>query len=350
MRLLFIGLSLSSSWGNGHATTYRSLLKGLAAIGHDVLFLEREQPWYASHRDLHEPDFCNLRFYSNLEELDRFTDAVALADAVVIGSYVPDGPAVISWVNHHRRHLLCFYDIDTPLTLANLAHGGNYLTRELIPLFDLYLSFSGGPVLQLLQQDYDAQRPRALYCSVDPDLYYPIGVNVRWDLGYLGTFGADRQETLARLLLEPACRLPEKRFVVAGPQYPTDIRWPANVDRIDHLPPAEHAAFYSSLRWALNVTRQDMVKTGFSPSVRLFEATSCGAPVLSDRWAGIEDAFTPGEDMLIVDNATQVVAALQMPEAQRAMLGVAGRQTTLRKHTGRKRAEELIRILLSAQH
>ena len=343
MRFVFFGLSLSSSWGNGHATTYRSLLKGLSAAGHELLFLERHQAWYASNRDLADPDFCKLHFYASLAALNLWVEAVAMADAVIIGSYVPEGPAVIRWANRHRRGLLCFYDIDTPITLRGLAESGiAYLTHDLIPLFDLYLSFTGGPILPLLQDVHHARHAVPLYCSVDPDLYYPTGAVRRWDLGYLGTYSRDRQAALDRLLLEPARRLPDRRFVVAGPQYPINIPWPANVERIEHLPPSAHADFYSSVDWALNVTRRDMISRGYSPSVRLFEATACGAPVLSDRWVGIEDVLVPMRDLLVVDEAADVVHALAMPKPARETIGLAGRMTTLRHHTGHRRAEELI--------
>ncbi|MFL5253619.1 MAG: glycosyltransferase [Rhodopila sp.] len=343
MRIVFLGLSLSSSWGNGHATTYRSLLKGLAEAGHDVLFLERHQPWYAENRDLPDPGFCRLQFYASVAELDRYANDIAEADAVIIGSYIPDGPAVIDWANAIRPPRLAFYDIDTPVTLQGLAEGHvAYLTPALIPVFDLYLSFTGGPILAVLQDQYKAHRAVPLYCSVDPDLYHPTGAVKRWLLGYLGTYSADRQETLDRLLLEPARRLPDKRFVVAGPQYPADVAWPANVDRIEHLPPSAHADFYASMDWTLNVTRRDMIRSGFSPSVRLFEATACGIPVLSDRWIGIEDVLEPGRDLLVLDTTADIVEALSMPIERRLAIGAAGRETTLRRHTGRRRADELV--------
>jgi spore maturation protein CgeB len=348
MRFVFLGLSLSSSWGNGHATTYRSLLKGLAAAGHDVLFLERDQPWYAENRDLPEPGFCALRFYNSVAGLDRYENDIATADAVIIGSYVPDGPAVIVWASLARRNRLAFYDIDTPVTMRGLAEGSiAYLTPSLVRQFDLYLSFTSGPVLDILHERYKARRAVPLFCSVDPDLYHPTGSAKRWILGYLGTYSADRQEALDRLLLEPARRLPEKRFVVAGPQYPSDIAWPDNVDRIEHLPPSEHADFYASQCWTLNVTRRDMIRSGFSPSVRLFEATACGVPVLSDRWAGIEDVLVPDRDLLVLDTTADVVEALVMPAERRKAIGSAGRETTLRRHTGHWRADELVHYLVS---
>jgi spore maturation protein CgeB len=346
VRIVVLGLSLSSSWGNGHATTYRSLLKGLVTLGHDVLFLERDRPWYASNRDLPDPDFCDLQLYDSLAALESFADVAARADAVIIGSYVPDGPAVIEWANKYRRGLLCFYDIDTPVTLQGLADNRiAYITSRLIPWFDVYLSFTGGPALQVLQDQYHARHAIPLYCSVDPDVYRPTGAIKRWDLGYLGTYSLDRQDTLDQLLLEPARRSPDKRFVVAGPQYPQDTVWPANVDRIEHLPPSTHADFYSSMEWTLNVTRRDMVRSGYSPSVRLFEATACGVPVLSDRWVGIEDVFAPDRDLLVVDNAAEVVDALAMPQMRRAAIASSTRATTLGRHTGRRRAEQLIQCL-----
>jgi hypothetical protein len=98
--LVFLGLSLSSSWGNGHATTYRALLRGLAERGHRLLFLERDVPWYAAARDLPRPGFCDLELYDDVADLPVcFGERIAAADAVIVGSYVPDGIAVIDRVN-----------------------------------------------------------------------------------------------------------------------------------------------------------------------------------------------------------------------------------------------------------
>ena len=287
--LVFLGLSLSSSWGNGHATTYRALLRGLAERGHRLLFLERDVPWYAAARDLSRPDFCQLEFYHGIEDLDAcFGARIAAADAVVVGSYVPDGIAVLDLVMRLANGVRAFYDIDTPVTVAALENDRcDYLAAPHIPQLDLYLSFTGGPLLQHLSRRFGARRPRPLYCSVDAGRYRPQPMPVSWDLGYLGTYAEDRQPALQRLLIEPAVRLPDRRFVVAGPQYPASIDWPANVERIEHLPPSEHAAFYCRQRFTLNVTRADMIRTGWSPSVRLFEAAACGTPIISDRWEGL---------------------------------------------------------------
>jgi len=182
---------------------------------------------------------------------------------VVVGSYVPDGIAVGDWVLATTRGLPAFYDIDTPVTLGAVATGTcEYLSREQIARYRLYLSFTGGPTLARLERELGSPRARALYCSVDPAQYAPEARPLRWDLGYMGTFSADRQPGLDRMLVDVARLEPDRQLVVAGPQYPSHIEWPANVDRIEHLGPADHRAFYNELGFALNLTRRDMATAG----------------------------------------------------------------------------------------
>ena len=346
--IVVLGLSLSSSWGNGHATTFRALIGALHEQGKRVLFLERDVPWYANNRDLPDPDFCTLDYYSGVDDLlARWTAEMTGAQAVIVGSYVPEGVAVIDALSRLGLAQLCFYDIDTPVTLAKLDRGDEeYLARRQIPVFNTYFSFSGGPVLDRLEQVYGARSAQALYCSVDDSLYSPSAEQQRWDLGYLGTYSPDRQPTLERLLIEPARRLPELRFVVAGPQYPDDIDWPANVERISHLPPAEHRSFYNRQRFTLNVTRADMIAAGWSPSVRLFEAAACGTPVISDIWDGIETLLPNGEAIILARSTEDVVATLQnTDEARRDAIASAARSRVLAGHTAAARAAELIIML-----
>lgn len=300
--IVFFGLSLSSSWGNGHATTFRALICGLAAEGHRVLFLERDVPWYAAQRDLPLPDFCDLVLYDDLAQVLReHVYRLEQADAVIVGSYVPEGIALIDRLAAMQLRAFCFYDIDTPVTLDLLDNGAaEYLAPRQVALFDIYFSFSGGAVLDHLETERGARQAEALYCAVDAERYArDPDATSKWDLGYLGTYSADRQPILDALLLEPARRLPEQRFVVAGPQYPAEIVWPSNVERIEHLPPSGHAAFYNAQRFTLNVTRTAMRRMGSSPSVRLFEAASCGTPIVSDVWRGLDDLFADGDAVVL---------------------------------------------------
>lgn len=351
--IIIFGLSLSSSWGNGHATTFRALLRGLHAGGRRVLFLERRQPWYLDNQDLPDPDFCDLEFYDDIAQVTaRHADRLARAGAVIVGSYVPDGQALIDALDRMPLRQLCFYDIDTPVTLDMLARGDEqHLARRQVPLFDCYLSFSGGRVLDRLRDDWGARHPVALYCSVDADAYRPMDVPVRWDLGYLGTYSPDRQPGLEALLIEPARRLPQMRFVVAGSMFPGDIDWPDNVDRIDHLPPKCHAEFYNAQRFTLNITRAAMRALGWSPSVRLFEAAACGTPIISDRWPGLTDLLPEGRAVILADKSADVVVALSDTDAaNRQAMADHARSIILAEHTGRARARDLIHALARQPH
>ncbi len=351
MKIVILGLSVTSSWGNGHATTYRGLMAGLAARGHDVLFLERDVLWYADNRDLRHPPYGRAELYTSLEELrDRFTLEIAEADAVIVGSYVKDGVAVGAWVLKNARGVTAFYDIDTPITMAKLAAGDHeYISAPLIARYELYLSFTGGPILRRIETQYGSPRARALYCSVDPSLYFPEAADCQWDLGYLGTYSPDRQPGLDRLLLEPARQCHEARFVVAGPQYPESIVWPPNVERIEHLAPADHRAFYNAQRFTLNLTRREMRLAGYSPSVRLFEAAACGVPILTDVWSGLDTFFEPGREILVVHTAADAISALShVPDAERLAIAERARQRVLRRHTSAHRAAELESYILNA--
>jgi spore maturation protein CgeB len=352
LEIVVLGLSITSSWGNGHATTYRALLRALDAAGHRVLFLERDLPWYAANRDLPDPPYGRTALYRSLEELrERHGAALRAADLVVVGSYVPDGVAVGRLVQSLARGTTAFYDIDTPVTLARLARGDcEYLAPELVPGYDLYLSFTGGPTLARVERDWGSPAARPLYCSADPEVHRPSGAAPRWELAYVGTYGADRQPALDALLVAPARARPSARFAVAGPQYPATLSWPPNVERIEHLPPGDHAAFFAAQRFTLNVTRADMVRAGFSPSVRLFEAAACATPVISDLWPGLETVFAPGSEILLARSTADVLALLEeIPEAERRAIGARARRRVLAEHTAAHRAEALLGYVAEAR-
>jgi spore maturation protein CgeB len=352
MNIVILGLSITSSWGNGHATTYRSLIRELHRLGHHTLFLEHDKPWYANHRDLPKPKYCELGLYRSVSQLQaRYALEIARADCVIVGSYVPEGIAVCEWVTGMANGVTAFYDIDTPVTLDAIKAGTcEYLCPDQIRQFDLYLSFTGGPTLNLLRKRYGAKRALALHCSVDPDLYRPSRQMARWDLGYLGTFSEDRDLPLRRLLIESAQQATALKFAVAGSLYPQDMIWPENVDRIEHLPPQDHPQFYNSQRYTLNVTRSAMIRAGYSPSVRLFEAAACGTPIISDAWPGLETFFRPGLEILIAATQDDVLRFLNdIPEQQRLSIGARARARILKEHTAANRAAELVDFIQSVR-
>jgi spore maturation protein CgeB len=345
MKIVILGLSITSSWGNGHATTYRSLVRGLDALGHNILFLERNLPWYQGNRDEPNPAGAQTRLYEDAAELmANFEQPVSAADLVIVGSFVPDGIVIGKWVTSVAGGVTAFYDIDTPVTLDKLEHGSaEYITPELIRRYDLYLSFTGGPTLKHIERHFGARMVRPLYCSVDPRQYMPLHGAIKWDLGYLGTYSDDRQPGLENLMLQPARQWSQGRFAVAGPMYPDTIEWPLNVERTIHLSPREHPAFYGSQRFTLNITRDAMKRAGYSPSVRLFEAAACGVPVISDWWIGLDSFFTPGKEILLAEDPDDTLRFLRdTSDATRFMIGAHARRKVLTEHTPETRARQLV--------
>lgn len=347
MKLVVFGLSISSSWGNGHATLWRGLARALGARGHHVVFFERDVPYYASHRDLAEmPGGGRLVLYPSWEAvLPLACTELVDADVAMLTSYCPDGVAASALALDSTAKARVFYDLDTPITLERLRRGETvpYLPPTGLGDFDLVLSYTGGASLDALVAELGAKRVAPLYGSVDPAVHLPVRPRPQYaaDLSYLGTYASDRQQALTALFVEPARRRPERRFVIGGAQYPQEFPWAPNIWFVRHLPPAEHPAFYSSSRLTLNVTRAPMAEIGFCPSGRLFEAAACGAPVLSDSWDGLGEFFTPGEEILVAGSADEATAALDLQDDQLARIGRAARERALTCHTAERRAEEL---------
>ena len=343
MKISILGLAITSSWGNGHATTYRALARALHSRGHEVVFFERDLEWYASNRDMPEPEFCRVHIYEDWNDVFPLLHReLAESDVAVVGSYFPDGIRAIDMLLESRARVKAFYDIDTPITVSALRSGdAEYLRADQIPGFDLYFSFTGGPMLSELEQRFKAQSAVPLYCSFDPDRYRVCNADRAYscDLSYMGTYANDRQAKLEELFCWPARRLPGKKFVVAGPQYPPDIGWPHNVEHIIHLEPKLHAPFYCSSRMTLNLTRQEMATAGYSPSVRLFEAAGCGTTIVSDAWPGLGTFFVPGRDILLPCGSEDVVSYLEaMKSAELRAIGQNARQRVLEDHTSERRA------------
>jgi spore maturation protein CgeB len=347
VKITIFGLSITSSWGNGHATNYRALVRELERAGHDVTFFERNVPWYAENRDLAHPPWGRTILYDSLAELESKERLVREADAVVVGSFVPDGVAVGDWVTGAATGPVAFWDVDTPVTLAKLESGDDeYVSPELVRRYDLYLSFTGGPILRVLEDDWGARRAKPFYCMVDVDAYYPGASAQPFLAGYLGTYSPDRQPGLEQLLIEPARRLPHRRFIVAGPQYPADLEWPPNVARVEHLAPSAHRAFYLSQPFTLNVTRAAMRQWGWSPSVRLFEAAACCTPIISDPWSGLEAFFEPGREILVADDADAAFELLTCTsESERRALAERARIRVLAEHSAAQRAKQLLALV-----
>lgn len=356
MKITFFGLAITSSWGNGHATTYRALCTALAERGHDIVFFEHDAEWYASNRDIAGLPKIKIIHY------DQWSDVCARAqkelresDVAIVGSYFPHANLALAEIMEQCSGVKAFYDIDTPITLSRLREGRStaYLRASDIPELDIYFSFTGGPALRELESDFGAKRAVPLYCSVDTKKYRSLAVKPDFacEVSYMGTYAPDRQAKLDELLCEPAQELASKKFIVAGPQYPKSIRWPSNVMRIEHLEPKYHPQLYSSSRLVLNVTRRDMVMTGYSPSVRLFEAAACGAAIVSDNWPGLDQFFTPESEILLASSRRESLRYLVgFDDAELRRIGQAARARIVAEHSSDRRAEQFEGFISSTFH
>ncbi len=352
MRLVVFGLSISSSWGNGHASLWRGLVSALLEAGHRVTFFERDMPYYAQNRDLSAlPDGGELVLFKDFATIrPRARQVLAESDVGMVTSYCPDALAATRLLEESPGIIRCFYDLDTPVTLSRLGHGVEYVGPDGLAPFDLVLSYTGGPALAALRNRLGARRVAPLYGWVDPSAYRPAPPrhDVSGILTYLGTYAADRQSALERLLVQPARALPDERFIIGGAQYPRDFPWADNIWFLRHVPPPDHPGFYASGRLTLNVTRAAMAEMGWCPSGRLFEAAACGTPILSDIWPGLETFFTPGEEILLASTTEQALAALATPPDVLDAIAGRARARTLEQHSAARRAMQLVAALDAA--
>jgi spore maturation protein CgeB len=353
LKITIFGLTISSSWGNGHATPYRAILKALHRLGHRVTFYEKDTDYYAQRRDFAACDYCELIFYPSWNEVRHAAVAEAAeSDAVIVASYCPEGARVADEILNLALPLKVFYDLDTPITLAQLEEGAvPYLRAEQIRDWDLYLSFTGGGILDELESRWHARMARPLFGCVDPDVHarVPVREDFRSLLSYMGTYAPDRQEKLDRFFLEPARRMSESRFVLAGSLYPRQWQWPENVQIYDHVAPCDHPALYSSSRLTLNITRNGMARFGYCPSGRFFEAAACSTPVITDWWEGLHTFFADDE-LFVAHNSDHVQQALGSTDEELARIAQRARQRTLDEHTGECRARQMLRAFDEARH
>lgn len=354
MRFAIFGLTVSSSWGNGHATLWRGLLKALAWRGHSITFYEKDVPYYADTRDGWPPPAgVKLQLFDSLGDLRRETAReLSEADVAIVTSYCGEGAAACELVLQSSAGLKVFYDLDTPVTLNAIASGTNvpYLPDEGLAAFDIVLSYTGGRALEELRTRLGARRVAPLYGWVDPEIHHPSGprAEFRSELSYLGTYAADRQRALEELFVQAAHARPEARFALGGAQYPENFPWAENIFFVRHLPPALHPEFFCSSRATLNVTRRAMAALGYCPSGRLFEAAACGTPIISDVWEGLESFFCLGTEILPARTREDVLAALDLSDAELRRIAEAAWARTLQEHTAAARATQLEGILNDA--
>jgi len=350
MQLTVFGLSVTSSWGNGHATFWRAICRALARRGHRVEFFERDQWFYYAHRDLDRLPDHDLHVYPSWQAIAGVARAsVRRADAAIVTSFCADAREAADLIRSEARGTRVYYDMDTPVTLDRLRAGDTvpYVPEGGLRGFDLVLSYAGGPALTALEQDLGAARAVALYGCIDPDEYPVQPARATAAITYLGTYAKDREAAFDRLLIGAADAAPHEHFIVGGPQYPSPEQWPANVEYRPHVGQPEHLDFYASGRFTLNLTRGPMFRWGYCPSGRLFEAAACGTPLLTDDWPGLATFFDANDEIVVVRSADDVTAALSMSDDARVSLAARARDRVLATCTADIRARDLEDALAS---
>lgn len=351
MKLVIFGLTISSSWGNGHATLWRGLCRAMTSAGHEVVFFERDVPYYRAERD-DGPFGCEWILYGDWRDVaDTARNALSNSDAAIVTSYCPDALSASELVLDSRIPVRVFYDLDTPVTLARLRAGESveYLPADGLGDFDLVLSFAGGRALDELRSRLGARRVAPLYGSVDASRYRPVSRIEKYvcDLSYLGTYSPDRHDALKASFFATAADVPELGFVLGGAMYSKSEPWPKNVRHFEHVAPHDHPAFFCSSRLTLNVTRRPMIELGHCPSGRLFEAAACGTPIISDDWEGLSSFFEPGREILVFRDGRDVRDALELGSEELGRMARAARERVVAEHRAEARAKRLVELLSS---
>lgn len=351
MKIAFYGSSILSCYWNGAATYYRGLIKALAAMGHQVTFLEPNAFGRQERRDIEPPDWCEVVVYPASEEgVERACCWARTADVVVKASGVGvyDNELLkIAMASTRPDAVRIWWDVDAPATLAELAAAPEAPLRRLLPTLDAVVVYGGGPTVAGEYEALGARRCVAIYNGIDPETHFPAQPDSRFagDLGFLGNRLPDREARLQEFLFGPARRAPKLQFVIGGAGWDgADL--PANVRNLGHVGTGDHNAFNASPRAILNVNRDSMAKRGFSPPTRVFEAAAAGACIITDAWEGIEKFLEPDRQVLVARDGQEVLDLLSGLGDERAReIGERARARILADHSYAQRAREVDALL-----
>lgn len=352
--IAFFGSSLLSSYWNGAATYYRGIIHALAQRGHRVTFYEPDAFDRQQHRDMEPPPWAKVVVYAGSGE-DGVSEALEQArgaDVVVKAS----GVGVFDeWLEREVLTLqgpgtaVLFWDVDAPATLERIAGDTEDPFRALVPRYDLVLTYGGGPKVVEAYRGFGARDCVPVYNALDPSTHYPVPAEPRYvaSLGFLGNRLPDREARVRRFFFDAATRLPEECFLLGGSGWQVDAGQHPNVRWLGHVSTRDHNAFNCSVRMVLNINRDSMARTGFSPPTRVFEAAGAGACLVTDAWEGIEQFLEPGTEVLVAHGPEEVVEHLRRVGSQEAQqIGMRARARLLSEHTYAQRAAQVESVLL----
>ncbi|MDX1665052.1 MAG: glycosyltransferase [Candidatus Promineifilaceae bacterium] len=352
MKIAFFGSSLVSAYWNGAATYYRGVIRYLHERGHEITFYEPDAFERQQHRDLPDPDWAEVVVYPAERErqLLPHLQAAAEADLVVKASGVGVYDAFLEReVLRLQRPgtLVAFWDVDAPATLDRVQNDRDEPFRDLIPRYDLILTYGGGPPVVAAYEALGARHCEPVYNALDPDTHHPVAKDPRFagTLAFLGNRLPDREARVEEFFLQPARALPQQRFVLGGSGWESKAL-PGNVDHLGHVYTRAHNAFNCSPLAVLNINRESMARYGYSPATRVFEAAGAGACLISDAWEGIELFLEPGEEVLLAEDGGEVVAHLERLTTSAARrIGEAALARVLAEHTYAHRAAQVEALL-----
>ena len=351
MKIAFYGSSLLSSYWNGAATYYRGLLSDLARRGYEITFYEPDAFDRQQHRDIDPPEWARVKVYPATEAAlrDVITEA-GRADVVVKASGVGvfDDELLEGVVTASRPDAIrIFWDVDAPATLSELRHNHDHALHRAMPSLDLVLTYGGGPPVVEAYERFGAQRCIPIYNALDPETHHPVPPDMRFeaDLSFLGNRLPDRETRVEQFFLEPATRLPHRRFLIGGNGWETK-EMPANIRHIGHVYTRDHNAFNTSSTAVLNIARDSMASTGYSPATRVFEAAGAGACLITDAWIGLERFLKEGDEVLVARDGQDVAEHIEALSPERArIIGEAAKARVLAEHTYSRRGAEVDSIL-----
>jgi spore maturation protein CgeB len=351
MKIAFYGSSLLSSYWNGAATYYRGMLADLARRGYQITFYEPDAFDRQKHRDIEPPDWAEVKVYPATEEAARAVIAeAARADVVVKASGVGvfDDALLEGVIAASRPDAIrIFWDVDAPATLAELAANADHALHRAMPALDLVLTYGGGPPVVNAYETFGARRCIPVYNALDPATHHPVPADERFtaDLSFLGNRLPDREARVEQFFLEPAARLPDRSFLIGGNGWESK-GLPGNVRHTGHVYTRDHNAFNTSPLAVLNIARDSMASTGFSPATRVFEAAGAGACLITDAWVGLELFLKEDDEVLVARDGKDVADHVEALTPERAKaIGEAARTRILAEHTYGRRGAQVDAIL-----
>ena len=360
-RFHFFVHSMVSDWNHGNAHFLRGLVQSLMDLGHTVRCFEELGSWSLTNLvqnegaraisaiDQFRETYPNIevQFYKRDEGIESaLRQELSDCDFAIIHEW--NDPQFVNQIlalKQDLRFKALFHD-----THHRAVSALNDLLKFHLHLFDGVLAF-GDAVRHVYKDGLGIENVWTFHEAADTNHFKPKSALQEADLCWVGNWGDDeRTKELQEFLVRPSEQL-ALRTIVHGVRYPEQALaqlQQAGIDFRGYLPNLCAPEVYASSAISLHVPRRDYTQQlAGVPTIRVFEALACGAPLVCAPWDDSESLFRKG-DYVIARNEQQMTSTLREllddPKA-RAQLGANGRETVLARHTCRHRAEQLLEIV-----